>query len=54
MLPAAPDRMKDVIRACVNSILTGEAPLPQSWMGGLICFILKKDAVLEIPGYRPV
>ncbi len=23
-------------------------------MCGLICFILKKDAVLEIPGYRPV
>jgi hypothetical protein len=23
-------------------------------MGGLICFFLKKDAVLNIPGYRPV
>jgi len=23
-------------------------------MGGLICFLLKKDAVLDIPGYRPV
>jgi ribonuclease HI len=54
MLRIAPDRMKETIRACVNSILTGEAPPPQSWMGGLICFILKKDAVLEIPGYRPV
>ena len=54
MLRAAPDSMKQTIRACINSILTGEARPPQSWMGGLICFLLKKDAVLEIPGYRPV
>jgi len=54
MLRAAPDRMKEAIRACINSILTGEAPPPRSWMGGLICFLLKKDAVLDIPGYRPV
>jgi hypothetical protein len=26
----------------------------RSWMGGLICFLLKKDAVLDIPGYCPV
>ncbi len=46
--------MKETIRACINSILVGEAPHPRSWMGGLICFLLKKDTVLDIPGYRPV
>jgi hypothetical protein len=46
--------MKEAIRACINSILIGEAPPPWSWIGGLICFLLKKDAVLDIPGYRPV
>ena len=50
----APDSMKETIRACINSILIGEASPPRSWMGGLICFLLKKDAVLDIPGYRPV
>ena len=54
LLRAAPDSMKETIRTCINSILTGEAPPPRSWMGGLICFLLKKDAVLDIPGYRPV
>ena len=54
MLRHAPDRMKEAIRACINSILAGEAPPPRSWMGGLICFLLKKDAVLDISGYRPV
>ena len=46
--------MKQVIRACINSILTGEAPPPRSWMGGLICFLLKKDSLLDITGYMPV
>ena len=54
ILRHAPESMKETIRACINSILTGEAPPPRSWMGGLICFLLKKDAVLDIPGYRPV
>jgi ribonuclease HI len=54
ILRHAPDSMKETIRACINSILIGEAPPPRSWMGGLICFLLKKDAVLDIPGYRPV
>jgi hypothetical protein len=46
--------MKETIRACVNSILTGEAPPPRSWIGGLICFLLKKEDVLHTAGYRPV
>jgi hypothetical protein len=46
--------MKAVIVDCINSILTGEASTPRSWMGGLICFLLKKDAVLDTGGYRPV
>jgi hypothetical protein len=54
ILRHAPESMKETIRACINSILIGEAPPPRSWMGGLICFLLKKDAVLDIPGYRPV
>ena len=54
LLRHAPDGMKETILACVNGILTGEAPPPRSWLGGLICFLLKKDAVLDIPGYRPV
>ena len=54
ILRHAPDSMKETIRTCINSILVGEASPPRSWMGGLICFLLKKDAVLDIPGYRPV
>ncbi len=50
----APESLKETIRACINSILIGEAPPPRSWMGGLICFLLKKDAVLDFPGYLPV
>ncbi len=46
----APGSMKETIRTCINSILTGEAPPLQSWMGGLICFLLKKEDVLHIPG----
>ena len=46
--------MKVTILACINSILIGEAPPPRSWMGGLICFLLKKEDVLHISGYRPV
>jgi hypothetical protein len=51
ILRHAPESMKETIRACINSILIGEAPPPLSWMGGLICFLLKTDAVLDIPGY---
>ena len=54
MLKHAPDYMKDTVRSCINSILTGEEAPPRSWMGGRICFLLKKDAVLDISGYRPV
>jgi ribonuclease HI len=50
----APRSMKETVRTCINSILTGEAPPPRSWMGGLICFLLKKEDVLHISGYRPV
>jgi len=54
ILRHAPPSVKETIRACINSILTGEVLPPQSWMSGLICFLLKKDAVLDIAGYRPV
>ena len=50
----APEGMKVTIQTCINSILIGEAPPPRSWMGGLICFLLKKEDVLHISGYRPV
>jgi hypothetical protein len=50
----APGRMKETIRTCINSILTGEAPPLLSWKGGLICFLLKKEDVQHIQGYRPV
>jgi hypothetical protein len=50
----APRSMKETVRTCINSILTGEAPPPRSWMGGLIRFLLKKEDVLHISGYRPV
>ena len=54
LLKHAPDGVKRVILDCINSILTGEAIPPRSWLGGLISFLLKKDAVLDISGYRPV
>ncbi len=46
LLGHSPADMKAVIVGCINSILTGEAPArtPRSWMGGLICFLLKKDS----------
>jgi hypothetical protein len=47
----APRSMKETVWTCINSILTGEAPPPWSWMGGLICFLLKKE---DVSGYRPV
>jgi hypothetical protein len=50
----APSSMRETIRACVNSSLTGEAPPPLSWMGGLVCFLLNKEDVLYTAGYRPV
>ena len=53
-LRQAPEGMKVTILSCINSILIGEAPPPRSWMGGLICFLLKKEDVLHISGYRPV
>jgi hypothetical protein len=46
--------MKETILACINGILTGEAAPPRSWLGRLISLLLKKDADLDIPGYRPV
>ncbi len=50
----APGSMKETARTCINSIRTGEAPPPRSWMGGLICFLLKKEDVLHDSGYCPV
>ena len=54
LLKHAPADVKKVILTCINGILTGEVAPPRSWLGGLICFLLKKDAVLDISGYRPV
>jgi hypothetical protein len=50
----APGSMKETKLACINSILTWEASPPRSWMGGLICFLLKEEDVLHIQGYRPL
>ncbi len=38
----------------LNLVLTGEAPPPLSWLGGLIRFLLEKDDVLDTAGYRPI
>jgi hypothetical protein len=46
--------MKETILACIHGILAGEAAPPRSWLGGLTCYLLKKDTVLDIPGCRPV
>ena len=54
LLRHAPEGMKNAIRECINSILTGEAEPPRSWLGGLVHLLLKKDVVMEISGYRPV
>ncbi len=50
----APSRMKEVVRTCINLVLTGEAPPPRSWLGGLIRFLLKKEDVLDTAGYSPI
>jgi hypothetical protein len=54
LLKHAPDGVKKVILTCINSILTGEVAPPRYWLGRLICFLLNKDEVLDISGYRPV
>jgi hypothetical protein len=46
--------MKEVVRTCINLVLTGEAPPPRSWLGGLTGFLLKKEDALDTAGYRPV
>jgi hypothetical protein len=46
--------MKEVVRTCINLVLTGEALPPRSWLGGLIRFLLKKEDVLDTAGYRPI
>jgi hypothetical protein len=53
-LQYSPGSMKETVWTCINSILTGEAPPPLSWMGRLICFLPKKKDVLHISSYHPV
>ena len=55
LLRHAPRRMQTAVLNCINTILTGEAKPPRSWLGGLIRFLLKKeDLVLDTSGYQPV
>ena len=54
LIKEAPDSLKSIILTCINRILTGDALPPQSWLGGLVRFLLKKEEVTVISGYRPV
>ena len=54
LIKEAPDSLKNIILTCINTILTGNARPPQSWLGGLVRFLLKKEEVTAISGYRPV
>ena len=54
LIKEAPNSLKSIILNCINKILTGTAVPPQSWLGGLVRFLLKKDEVTVISGYRPV
>ena len=54
LIQEAPDSLKNIILTCINTILTGNARPPQSWLGGLVRFLLKKEEVTVISGYRPV
>jgi hypothetical protein len=54
LLRHAPCSMKEVVRACINMVLTREAPRPLSWLGGLIRFLLKKEHLLDTAGYRSI
>jgi hypothetical protein len=54
LIKEAPDSLKSIILTCVNKILTGDARPPKSWLGGLVRFLLKKEEVTVISGYRPV
>jgi hypothetical protein len=54
LIKEAPDSLKNIILTCINTILTGNARPPQSWLGGLVRFLLKKEEVTVISGYRPV
>ena len=54
LIKEAPDSLKNIILTCINTILAGNARPPQSWLGGLVRFLLKKEEVTVISGYRPV
>ena len=54
LLNDAPDCMKQVVLACINSILTAESAPPKDWLGGLIRFLYKKGDPLDPENYRPV
>ena len=54
LLKGATERMKQVIHACLNSILEGGADPPKSWLGGLVRFLFKKGDPMDIACYRPV
>ena len=55
LLRHAPGSMKEVVRTCINLVLTREAPPPRSWLGGLIGFLLKKRCPghSRLPSYLP-
>jgi hypothetical protein len=46
--------LKQVALECINGILTGDAPPPRSWLGGLVRFLLKEEDILDTGGYQPV
>ena len=54
LLKGAPYAFKETLRECLNCILEGGATPPESWLGSLVRFLLKKADPLEIACYRPM
>ena len=54
LLKCSPDTLKEAVLTCINMILTGEASVPSTWLGGLVRFLHKGGDPLEARNYRPV